>query len=42
MEEHGWTQHFDVDIMDAEGPDVDLAGPERKGAEGEPSGERTS
>ena len=22
MEEHGWTQHFDVDIMDAEGPDV--------------------
>ena len=22
MEEHGWTQHFDVDIMDAEGPDI--------------------
>ena len=22
MEEHGWTQYFDVDIMDAEGPDV--------------------
>ena len=22
MEEHGWTRYFDVDIMDAEGPDV--------------------
>ncbi|MFR3226727.1 MAG: DUF362 domain-containing protein, partial [Blautia massiliensis (ex Durand et al. 2017)] len=22
MEEHGWTKYFDVDIMDAEGPDV--------------------
>ena len=22
MEEHGWTKFFDVDIMDAEGPDV--------------------
>lgn len=22
MEEHGWTTYFDVDIMDAEGPDV--------------------
>ena len=22
MEEHGWTMYFDVDIMDAEGPDV--------------------
>lgn len=22
MDEHGWTKYFDVDIMDAEGPDV--------------------
>lgn len=22
MEEHGWTKYFDVDIMDAEGPDL--------------------
>ena len=22
LEEHGWTQYFDVDLMDAEGPDV--------------------
>ena len=22
LEEHGWTKYFDVDIMDAEGPDV--------------------
>ena len=22
LEEHGWTKHFDVDLMDAEGPDV--------------------
>ena len=22
MEEHGWTKYFDVDLMDAEGPDV--------------------
>ena len=25
MEKHGWTKYFDVDIMDAEGPDVELA-----------------
>ena len=22
IKEHGWTEYFDVDIMDAEGPDV--------------------
>ncbi len=22
MKEHGWTQYFDVDLMDAEGPDI--------------------
>lgn len=22
LEEHGWTKCFDVDLMDAEGPDV--------------------
>lgn len=22
LEEHGWTRYFDVDLMDAEGPDV--------------------
>lgn len=24
MEDHGWTKYFDVDIMDAEGPDLEL------------------
>ncbi len=24
MHDHGWTEHFDVDIMDAEGPDLEL------------------
>lgn len=24
MDEHGWTQYFDVDIMDAEGPDLEI------------------
>lgn len=24
MENHGWTKYFDVDIMDAEGPDLEL------------------
>lgn len=24
MEDHGWTKYFDVDIMDAEGPDMEL------------------
>lgn len=24
MEDHGWTKYFDVDIMDAEGPDMIL------------------
>lgn len=24
---HGWTQHFDVDLLDAEGPDLELAIP---------------
>ena len=27
MEDHGWTKYFDVDIMDAEGPDLELAIP---------------
>ena len=22
LQEHGWTKYFDVDLMDAEGPDV--------------------
>lgn len=28
MESHGWTKYFDVDIMDAEGPDLELAIPD--------------
>ena len=24
MEEHGWTKYFDVDIMDADGDDLEL------------------
>lgn len=27
MEEHGWTRYFNVDLMDAEGPDLELAVP---------------
>lgn len=27
MEKHGWTKYFDVDIMDAEGPDAEWAIP---------------
>ncbi len=30
MEEHGWSSCFDVDIMDAEGPDMELAIPNGK------------
>ena len=30
IEEHGWTKYFDVDIMDAEGPDVVLEIPNGK------------
>lgn len=30
MDEHGWSSHFDVDIMDAEGPDLELAIPDGK------------
>ena len=30
IEDHGWTQYFDVDIMDAEGPDVVLEIPNGK------------
>ena len=30
MDEHGWSRHFDVDIMDAEGPDLELAIPDGK------------
>ena len=27
MHDHGWCEHFDVDILDAEGPDMELAIP---------------
>lgn len=27
MEEHGWSRHFTVDLLDAEGPDLELAIP---------------
>ena len=27
MQEHGWAKHFDVDIMDGEGPDLQLLVP---------------
>ena len=30
FEEHGWTKHFDVDLLDAEGPDLELAIPNGK------------
>ena len=30
MEDHGWTKYFDVDIMDAEGPDLVLDIPNGK------------
>ena len=30
MEDHGWTKYFDVDIMDAEGPDLELSIPNGK------------
>lgn len=30
MEEHGWTELFDVDLMDAEGPDLELSIPDGK------------
>ncbi|MGN0969085.1 MAG: DUF362 domain-containing protein [Oscillospiraceae bacterium] len=30
MEEHGWSKFFDVDIMDAEGPDLELSIPNGK------------
>lgn len=30
MEEHGWNQYFDVDIMDSEGPDLELEIPNGK------------
>ena len=30
IEEHGWTKYFNVDIMDAEGPDVELKIPNGK------------
>ncbi len=28
MNEHGWTKYFDVDLLDAEGPDMELEIPE--------------
>lgn len=30
IEEHGWTKYFQVDLMDAEGPDLELEVPEGK------------
>lgn len=30
MEEHGWSKYFNVDILDAEGPDKVLEIPNRK------------
>lgn len=30
MENHGWTKYFDVDLMDAEGPDLKLSIPNGK------------
>ncbi|MDE5910363.1 MAG: DUF362 domain-containing protein [Lachnospiraceae bacterium] len=30
MEEHGWSKYFDVDLLDAEGPDKELAIPNGK------------
>ena len=30
MEDHGWTKYFDVDLMDAEGPDLELKIPNGK------------
>ena len=30
IEEHGWTKYFDVDLMDAEGPDMELSIPNGK------------
>lgn len=30
MEDHGWSKHFDVDIMDAEGPDLEVEIPNGK------------
>lgn len=30
MKDHGWTDYYDVDIMDAEGPDMELAIPNGK------------
>ena len=30
LKKHGWSEHFDVDLMDAEGPDLVLDIPEGK------------
>ena len=30
MEDHGWSKYFDVDILDAEGPDLELSIPNGK------------
>ena len=30
IKKHGWSQYFDVDLMDAEGPDLELAIPNGK------------
>ena len=30
MEDHGWTRYFEVDLLDAEGPDLELSIPNGK------------
>ena len=30
MKKHGWSKYFDVDIMDAEGPDLEIEIPNGK------------
>ena len=30
MEKHGWSKHFRIDLLDGEGPDLELAIPEGK------------
>ena len=39
LAEHGWTKYFDVDIMDAEGPDVIWPIPNGKVLRGKPRGQ---
>ena len=32
LEKHGWTKMFTVDLLDAEGPDMELSIPTEKGS----------